>query len=120
MASRASGRAAAQAPGGGTDARLRASLRLVYAELRDHGFDVPASQTLEETALALRGRLGLDADPLVDRVQAVLYGGRAATEDDVAAVAAFRRSLRRRLRERSGWPRSVLALYGIRPAAAER
>ena len=106
--------------GGGTDARLRASLRLVYAELRDHGFDVPASQTLEETALALRGRLGLDADPLVDRVQAVLYGGRAATEDDVAAVAAFRRSLRRRLRERSGWPRSVLALYGIRPAAAER
>jgi transglutaminase-like putative cysteine protease len=101
---------------GGADERLRASVALVYAELGDYGIDVPRSQTLDETARSLNERLDLDASALAERVQAVVYGGRRATEADVAALAAFRRALRRRLRERTGWRRAILALYGL-PAA---
>jgi protein-glutamine gamma-glutamyltransferase len=98
---------------GGCDARLRASLALVYVDLKDHGVDVPRSQTLDETARFLKGHLDLDAGALVDRVQAVLFGGRAATQEDLADVAAFRRELKRRMRARRGRVRAVLALYGL-------
>ena len=93
--------------------RLRASLTLVRIELGDFGIEVPRSQTLEETSRLLSKRLDLDATALVDAVQEVLWGGRAATEQDLTAVAAFRRELRRRLRTRSGWRRTILALYGL-------
>ncbi|MBN2204921.1 MAG: hypothetical protein JW767_07855 [Thermoleophilia bacterium] len=104
--------------------RLRASLALVDAELRDFGVVVPSSYTLDELAALSKERLGVEAAPLVARVQAVLFGGRAATEDDVAAAAAFRRELRHALRARFGRRRALLALYGLnsggdaRPAAA--
>ena len=101
---------------GDAAARLRAALALVRADLDEFGYAVPASQTLEETAVFVEGRFGLDARPLTDRAQAVLFGGRAATEDDAAAVAAFRRELRRRLRKRAGRRRTLLALYGLEPA----
>ena len=45
----------------------------------------------------------------------MLFGGRAATEDDVAAVAALSRKLLRRLRDRAGRRRTLLALYGLHP-----
>jgi hypothetical protein len=93
--------------------RLQASVALMYADLKDHGVHVPRSQTLDETARFLKGSMDLDAGPLMDRVQAVLFGGRAATEEDLAAVAAFRLQLRRRMRARRGRVRAVLALYGI-------
>jgi Transglutaminase-like superfamily len=99
--------------------RLSASLALVHNDLRDHGVHVPPSQTLDETARLLKTHLGLDACPLMERVQAVFYGGRAATPEDLAKVAAFRRELRRRMRARGGRVRAVLALYGV-PAAAGR
>jgi hypothetical protein len=101
---------------GGSDDRLRASLALVYVHLRDHGVPAPRSQTLDETARLLKTRLDLDAESLVRRVQEVLFGGRAATDNDVAAVAAFRRELLRTLRARTGRLRVVLAFYGL-PAA---
>ena len=97
--------------------RLRASLALVYSDLKDYGVDVPRSQTLDETARFLSGYLDLDAGALVDRVQAVLFGGRAATQEDLADLAAFRRDLKRRMRARHGRMRAVLALYGL-PAVA--
>ncbi len=99
---------------GGWDARLRAALALIYVDLADHGIDVPRSQTLDETARFLKSSLDLDAGELVDRVQAVLFGGRAATQKDFADVAALRRELKRRLRARRGRLRSVLVLYGVR------
>ena len=101
---------------GGPDRRLRASLALVYAELDDYGVGVPPSQTLEETARLLKEYLGLDATSLTDRAQAVLFGGRAADEQDLADMAGFRRELRRRLRARRGWVSAVLASYGLRLA----
>ncbi|MEI6451430.1 MAG: transglutaminase domain-containing protein [Actinomycetes bacterium] len=110
------GRAAVRRRGlrrGSRTRRLRASLALTYADLRDYGVLVPPSQTLDETARFLMGSFELDAGPLMDRIQAVLFGGRAATEEDLAAVAAFRRQLKRRMRARRGRVRAILALYGI-------
>jgi len=100
--------------------RLRASLALVYADLEDYGIRVPRSQTLDETARFLKGRLDLDVGALVGRLQAVFYGGRAATSEDLADVAALRRELKRRMRARSGRMRAVLALYGIPSGATVR
>jgi len=97
--------------------RLQALLALTRAELEDHGVDVSPSQTLEETARLLNDRFGLDATVLAGRVQAVLFGGRTATDDDLAQLAALRRELKRRLRAHGGRLRRLLALYGL-PADA--
>ena len=105
---------------GTPEARLGASVALVYAVLRDHGIDVQRSQTLDETARHLRERLNVDAGDLPARVQAVLYGGRPAAADDLADLADLRRRLRRRLREREGRAKALLALYGLRAPAAEQ
>jgi len=102
---------------GTPEARLRASLALVYADLRDHGKETPPSQTLDETARYLWERLDLDAGDLPARLQAVFFGGRAATREDLADLADFRRGLRRRLREREGRAKALLALYGLRAQA---
>ena len=100
---------------GDPERRLRAAFALVLADLADFGFAVPRSWTLEETAAFVERRLGVDAEPVVARVQAVLFGGRPATEDDVTAVAALSRKLLRRLRDRAGRRRTLLALYGLHP-----
>jgi len=105
---------------GGADRRLRASLALMFAELKDYGVEVPRSHTLEETSRFLKEDVGLDATGVVDRAQAVLFGGRSATRRDLADVAALRRELRRRLRKRKGWRRRVLALYGLPAPSASR
>jgi transglutaminase-like putative cysteine protease len=101
---------------GSIDGRLRASLALLYAELRDYGVAVSRSQTLEETSSLLKQELGLDASRLADRVQAVLFGGRAATRRDLADLTELRREMRRRLRARSGWVTAVRARYGLASA----
>ncbi len=105
---------------GSPEERLGASLALVYASLRDHGVDVPRSQTLDETARYLRERLSIDAGDLPARIQAVLYGGRPVTARDLADLAGLRRRLRRRLREREGRTKALLALYGLRSPAPQR
>ena len=107
---------------GDLERRLRAALALAYVEVEDFGLDLPRTNTLDETAAVLRARLGVDAGPLVARLQAVFFGGRAATAADVAAVAALRRELRRALRARFGRRRTLLAMYGLgtRSAAPPR
>ena len=102
---------------GGPEERLGASLALVYSSLRDHGIDVPRSQTLDETARYLHERLSVDAGGLPARIQAVVYGGRPATAQDLADLADLRRRLRRRLREREGRIKALLALYVLRSPA---
>ena len=102
---------------GSPDRRLRAALALVYAELGDYGIDVPRSQTLEETSGLLREQLDLDATSLTARLDAVLFGGRAADERDLADLARLRADLRHRLRTQKGWLSAVLAGYGLRVAA---
>lgn len=98
---------------GGPDGRLRASLALVYAELGDYGVRLPRSLTLEETSWFLKEYLDLDATLCAGRVEAVLFGGRAVDEQDLAVVAELRIELKRRLRARRGWVRAVVAWYGL-------
>lgn len=101
---------------GSPEGRLRAWLALVYTDLRDYGLGVPPSQTLEETSRFLKESLDLDAAPLTARLDAVLFGGRAADEHDLADIARLRLELRRRLRARHGWLSAVRARYGLRLA----
>jgi transglutaminase-like putative cysteine protease len=97
--------------------RLRTSLELLRAELRDRGAEVPPSLTLDETARLLRGCYGVDATATLDRAQAVLFGGRPPAAADVAAVNALRREVRRAARAGRGRLRACLALYGVRVGA---
>ena len=98
---------------GDCETRLRTSVEQLYHELGDWNIEVPESQTFDETVRFLRASLGIDASEIVERLQAVLYGGRAATPADVAGVAALRHVVRRRLREQRGRTQAVLALYGL-------
>ena len=101
---------------GTPDDRLRASVGLLYAVLHDHGVDVPAFQTLDETARLLHDRFGVDPEDVPARVQAVLFGGWRLGEADVAAVRALERRLRASLRSRDGRLASLAAAYGLRRA----
>ena len=102
------------------DERVRASAGLIYATLRDHGVDVPAAQTLEETARSLQDRFGVDAGDVPERLQAIAFGGRPATADDLAALTALRRRLRAGLRARDGRLARLAALYGLRRTSHAR
>jgi transglutaminase-like putative cysteine protease len=110
------------------EARVRASVGLLYATLRDHGIDVPASQTLAETAGLLRARYGVDGGDVPARVDAIVFGGLPAHEDDVTELRALRRSAAAHLRRREHPLARVAALYGLqrrrpltpRPAAPPR
>jgi transglutaminase-like putative cysteine protease len=97
---------------GSTESRLRASLRLLRADLRDWGVVVPDSLTWDEVAGVVQAETGLDARPVVESGQRVIFGGRSAAESDLAMAEAFRTRLRRRLRSTRGWSRTVLAWYG--------
>ena len=99
-----------------TGDRLRASTGLLYATLRDHGAEPPPSQTLDETARLLRDRFGIEAEDVMARVQATAFGGRAATEQDLADLRRVRRRLGAALRARSGRLRSLAAAYGLQRA----
>jgi transglutaminase-like putative cysteine protease len=96
------------------EARVRASVGLIYATLRDHGVEAPASQTLDETARLLRRRYGLDAGDAPERVQAIYFGGRPATPADVAAVRVLRRRVAASLRAHQSRLARLAALYGLR------
>ncbi len=98
--------------------RLGTSLGLLRDQLLEQGVAAPASLTLDETAVVLRERFGVDASAALGRAQAVLFGGVPATAADVAAVGAVRRELGRAARARHGGRlRACLSLYGIRAGA---
>ena len=97
--------------------RVRQNRRPDWLGLAHHdGISVPRSQTLAETSRCLKERLDLDATPLTDRVEAVLFGGRPADERDIADLVRLRAELRRRLRARAGWAASLRVRYGLRVA----
>ena len=102
--------------GGSAERRLQVALALLHADLSDGGVGDPRSLTLPETAALLGDRFGLDATPLTERLDAVLFGGRPCEECDLADLARLRRDLRRRLRERAGFLRALGAQYGLRLA----
>lgn len=100
--------------------RLEASLALLKAELSDYRAPVAPGDTLEETLELLRARLGIEPEPaFVDRADAVLFGGRQATADDVERSEMLRRHVKARLRKRHGWTRTLMAWYGV-PGRAGR
>ena len=98
---------------GPLDHRLQASLGLLRAELTDYGVAAAPSQTLEETIHLLHDYLGMDPDPvLIDRADAVLFGGRRATQQDLDRAEALRREVKVRLRKRYGWVKTAFTWYG--------
>ena len=98
---------------GTLEERLKASLALTRTLLKDHGFPVPRSYTLEEMATFLKLHLGVDAGTLVDRAEAVVFGARDATEGDLQNAENLRHEVVKRLRRRRGWLRTPLAWYGL-------
>jgi hypothetical protein len=99
--------------GATTQDRFRASLAAVRADLGDFGIRVAPSDTLRDIADVVRTFVGSDVDEFVERSEAIMYGGREATEDDVRNARALSRELRRRLRARRGWLQTVFATYRL-------
>jgi len=99
---------------GPLERRFEASLALLKTHLSEYHAPVGPADTLEETLVVLRDHLDIDADPaFLDRANAVLFGGRPATPDDVEQAERLRRRTRTRLRERHGWTRTVMTWYGL-------
>jgi transglutaminase-like putative cysteine protease len=99
---------------GPPDERLRASLALLRTNLADYRVSATSARTLEEIMQILQAHLGIEPDlRFVDRAEAVLFGGRTATAEDVERAEALRRGVRTRLRKRHGWVRTGFAWYGM-------
>jgi transglutaminase-like putative cysteine protease len=100
---------------GPAEQRLQASLVLLRADLIDYGVPVTSAHTLEEVLQIIQASVGLKPDlALVDRADAVLFGNRAATMDDVKRAESLRHEARKRLRKRHGWVRTWFTWYGAR------
>lgn len=101
---------------GSWEERLQASLLMLRADLADFGAPATPAQTLEEMLDAVRSHTGLAVEPrFVARADAVLFGGRQASEIDLQSAETLRREVKRRLRKRHGCLRTTLALYGVPP-----
>lgn len=99
---------------GSWEQRVEASLGLLRTELSDYGAPVTPALTLDELLATVETHLGLKPDQeLVRRAEAVLFGGRRATQTDFQRVEDVRRVIERRLRKRHGPVRTGLTLYGI-------
>ena len=99
---------------GPLEERLQASLQLLRAELSDYGVAATSAHTLEEVLRVLQCHLGIELDvTLVDRADAVLFGGRRAKAEDVERAQALRREVKTSLRKRHGWVRTGFAWYGV-------
>jgi len=98
---------------GDSAGRLRASLRLLRADLREWGFTLGPGATLEELARAVRSEAGIDLSADLQRAQAVLFGGREPRPGDAQAVQRRRRQLERVLRRRRGWGWTLAVWYGV-------
>jgi hypothetical protein len=97
----------------GQGERLRASLRLLRADLRDFGVEAPAALTWDELVVIIEEETGLDARPVADGGQRVIFGGREALPELVAEAEALRKRVQRRLRRIKGWSWTLLAWYGL-------
>jgi transglutaminase-like putative cysteine protease len=94
--------------------RLQASLGLLRAELSEYGAPVTSAQTLEELLGTVQTHVGLEPDlGLVDRAEAVLFGGRRARQADFKRAELLRSEVKTRLRRRHGWVRTGLVCYGL-------
>ena len=78
------------------------------------GLTSTPAQTLDEVVEGIRRHVGLQPEPgLVDRADAILFGGRRARHQDLEQAESFRRSVNARLRKRHGWLRTAFAWYGV-------
>ena len=102
---------------GSLEERLGTAVNLVYADLDAFGVGAPPSWTLQETARFLGEYLGIDASTVTRRVDALLFGGRCTTAQDLSELALLRGEVRRRLRARAGWVKALLASYGLHVTA---
>jgi hypothetical protein len=82
--------------------------------LADYGVPVSPAHTTEETLRVIRTHLGATPGPeFADRTEAILFGDRGATQQDVDNAEALRREVKTRLRKTRGWVRTGLAWYGV-------
>jgi transglutaminase-like putative cysteine protease len=97
---------------GTSEERLRASLALLRADLLL--WDVPAGPALtaEEVCTLVRREAGLELGEALARVQKVLYGGRAASQADVAGLERARQEVNAALARRRGRFWRVVVAYG--------
>jgi hypothetical protein len=99
---------------GTTAQRLAASLELLRIELSDRGIPIAPGLTVEETFALIQARLGIPVDAgFTDRVNAILFGGYAASPKDLGQAERFRREVKTRLRSTQGWIRTGLLWCGI-------
>jgi hypothetical protein len=82
--------------------------------LADYGVPVSPALTTEETFRVIEAHLGVAPDPeFAARTEAILFGGRQATHEDVNRAEALRREVKTRLRKSHGWVRTGLTWYGV-------
>lgn len=94
--------------------RLAASLGLLRTELTNRGVPLEPGSTIEETFRIIETHLGIRADfAFSDRIDAILFGGHAATHEDLDQAETLRRQVKTRLRHVHGWVRTGLAWYGL-------
>lgn len=98
--------------------RVSASLALLRADLIAHGVPASPASTLDDVARLIASHLQLHPEEdFVDRMHAVLFGGRPAAPSDLARAERFRAEVGKALRRRNGWMRTILSWYGVpRPA----
>lgn len=95
--------------------RLRASVRLLRADLAVAGADINPASTLDQAAAAARESLGLDLEPVARRAQEILFGGRTANGGDVRLSERARSTVRASARRRR-WVHALASWYGVTPA----
>lgn len=105
---------------GSREERLRALLGLIRADLCDFGVEVPVSLTWDEVAGLIEDETGLDARPVAESGQRVVFGGREAGPEVLGQAGVFRDQLRRRLRSTRGRVRTIMAWYGVGGLARRR
>jgi transglutaminase-like putative cysteine protease len=94
--------------------RLQASLCLLRIALADYGVPVSPALTTDETFRIIEAHLRVAPEPeFAARTEAILFGGREATQEDVDKAEGLRREVKTRLRKNHGWVRTGLTWYGV-------
>lgn len=105
---------------GDPERRMRVLGWRLEQDLVAWGLEVPGSLTLDEIAALAWVRARVDLSEPVAVLQAVLYGGAVAREEDVRAWRTGLKRIRRNLRQSRGLSKTLVAWYGCRRCKSRR
>jgi len=105
---------------GDPERRMRVLGWRLERDLVAWGLEVPRSLTLDEIAALAWVRARVDLSEPVAVLQAVLYGGAVAREEDVRAWRTGLKRIRRNLRQSRGLSKTLVAWYGCRRCKSRR